>query len=118
MDNSVAIVGSRDFVDYDLFCKVLNDYRKDKKIDRIVSGHCRGADTLAERYAEDNKIPILIFPAEWKKYDKLAGKIRNKKIVDNATELIAFPSKTGHGTQHTIGLARNKGIKITIINID
>ena len=118
-NNNVAIVGSRNFNDYKLFCKIVDEYRKNKKIDKIVSGKCpTGADQLAERYAEENNIPTLLFPAEWKKYGDSAGPIRNKIVIDNATDVIAFPSKYGRGTQGTIKLAEKKGIKPTIIYID
>jgi len=104
--NQVGIVGSRDFTDYTKFCEVINKWiEANGPINKIISGGCRGADKLAERYAKDKNIPITIFPAKWEKYGKSAGFVRNKKIVNNSTHIIAFPSRNGKGTQNTIELA-------------
>ncbi|MBQ8538780.1 MAG: DUF2493 domain-containing protein [Ruminococcus sp.] len=36
----------------------------------IVSGHCKGVDMLAERYAKENNYTIELYKAEWNKYGK------------------------------------------------
>lgn len=119
MDNHVGIVGSRNFTDYKLFCKIISVWIKDNgSIKKIISGGCRGADTLAERYAKENKIPLIVFKPNRKKYGNSANLMRNKKIVKNSTHLIAFPSKKGKGTQNTIELANKKSIDVFVKYID
>lgn len=77
---TILIAGSRDFYDYAEF-KYVMDYAHEKyNITEIVSGGARGADSLAERYAKENIIPIKIFPAKWDMYGKSAGFIRNAEM--------------------------------------
>ncbi|MGV4413832.1 SLOG family protein [Chryseobacterium sp. T1] len=51
---NIAIVGARDFEDYEIRKTTLNSYIENKIcVSSIVSGGAKGADTLAKRYAED-----------------------------------------------------------------
>lgn len=93
MEKIVGICGSRDYDNYDYFKKIINNWiEKYGKIDKIVSGEAPGIDLLAEKYAKESNIPIIIHNAEWSKYNKKAGPIRNTKIVNDATHLIDCPS--------------------------
>lgn len=56
----LAIVGSRHFKHYKLFKSHLRKFTKDKTIELIISGGADGVDTLAERYAKEKNIEILI----------------------------------------------------------
>lgn len=72
--------------------------------DRFVSGGCpEGADKFAEIIAYDSQIEIKIHRAEWGKYGKAAGPIRNTLIAQDCDILIALPApdRTG-GTEDTI----------------
>ncbi len=110
-----AVVGSRNFVDYDLLNKVLDEYRP--FMIGIVSGGARGADTLATRYAIERGIPLVVHPADWNRHGKSAGFRRNKLIVRDADFMVAFPTKASKGTRHSIDLAREKGIGVRVINV-
>jgi hypothetical protein len=50
-------------------------------ITEIVSGKARGIDTSGEVFAESKGIIIKTFPADWNKYGKGAGHIRNKQMA-------------------------------------
>ena len=73
---------------------------------------------MAEQWALMYGVKTLIFKPEWDKYGKAAGPKRNVLIIENADYLIAFPSKTGKGTQNSIKLAQEKRIAISINYID
>ena len=98
----VAIIGSRQFSDYDLLKKHLNKF--DGVVKEIVSGGAEGADTLAERFAKEKGIKMTVVKPDWSKYGKSAGVIRNKEIVEKADYCVAFwdgKSKgTGSGIKH------------------
>jgi predicted Rossmann fold nucleotide-binding protein DprA/Smf involved in DNA uptake len=83
----LAIIGSRDFNDYKLLTQTLETYRD--KITIVVSGAARGADSLGEKWAIENKKETLIFPADWDKYGKRAGYIRNEDIIKNSDCVIS-----------------------------
>lgn len=115
----VAIVGYRNFKDYQVFEKRVNEIFNHNDISpfEIVSGGAEGVDTLAEIYANEYCIPITVFPANWNKYGRSAGPKRNKLIVDRADVVIAFLSKESKGTVNTINLARKANKKVFVIDV-
>jgi hypothetical protein len=102
----IAIVGSRDFTDYEKVEQEVLKHIKVEKIDKIVSGGAKGADTLAKTFAEKHKIPLLEFLPDWKKFGRGAGLMRNTTIIENADVVFAFPSKDSKGTRDSIKKAR------------
>lgn len=107
----VVICGSRDFTDWEMFKRCLEDTRKSITIGSIISGGCRGADTLAKRYAIEFGIAFKEYPADWRTYGKSAGAIRNQEMVDNCDCVIAFvaESSSSVGTKMTIRFAEKSG---------
>lgn len=110
---NVAVIGSRSFNDYDLVKNTL----KLIKIDLLISGHAKGADTLGERYADENNIPKKIFLPDWEKHGKAAGMIRNTDIIENAEFIIAFWDGSSKGTLDSMNKATKLNKKILIINV-
>lgn len=111
----IAIIGSREFNDYHLLQNTLETHKD--KIHIVVSGGARGADSLGERWAIENKKETLIFRPDWDKYGKRAGYIRNEDIIKNSDCVIAFWNGISKGTKHSIDLASKykKPIKIVYI---
>lgn len=124
METRVIVAGSRDFTDYIKAEKEINKVILPLDgIVRIVSGHCRGADLLGERYAAEKEIDVAIFPAKWKSYGKRAGFIRNYEMAEFASEggntgmLIAFWDGVSRGTKMMIDIAQNHGLRVIVVNI-
>lgn len=114
---NLAIVGSRYYTDYDIFKKYINDWIiKFGTPNKIISGGCRGVDTLAEKYAKENKINLEVIKPNWD-LGKIAGPLRNTKIVNKSTHMIAFPSSNSKGTKDSIKKAKKNNLKLTIINL-
>jgi hypothetical protein len=107
----VAVIGSRDFNDYELVKETLKYYT----ITLLVSGGAKGADSFGERYANENNIETLIFKPDWDKHGKAAGMIRNTDIVNNADTIIAFWDGESKGTKDSITKAEKKGKNIIIV---
>ena len=102
-----------------LFCQAMDDWIEEHgKPDVIVSGGARGADTLAEQWAQRNSVPCQVFKPDWKRHGKAAGILRNTDIVNNCTHMLAFPSRRGKGTQDSIKKARRaeKDVHVTWID--
>lgn len=116
----LAIVGSRDFTDYRVFCRFVQQaLEKWQSVpQKIISGGARGADTLAKKWATERGIPIVEHFPEWDNLGLSAGPVRNRKIVEEATHMIAFPSRTGKGTQNSMELAHKKGIPVKSLYVD
>lgn len=108
----VAVIGSRGFNDYDLVKETL----KHHTITLLVSGGAKGADSLGERYANENNIETLIFKPDWKKHGPAAGPLRNTDIVNNADTIIAFWDGESKGTKDSITKAEKLGKNIIIVN--
>ena len=72
--------------------------------DWICSGGCKeGADSFADKIARKTGIPILTLYANWNKFGKAAGPIRNKKIAEQSDVLIACVAEDRKGgTESTI----------------
>ena len=112
----LAVIGSKTFTDYDTLSIVLDELRTKYKITVIVSGGCVGADKLAEIYAKDNNIITDIYPAEWDKYGKGAGFIRNKIIWDIADFGIAFWDGKSKGTSHSFKISEKQSKPLYIFD--
>lgn len=115
----VIIAGSRGFSNYKLLKETCNNVLREKKKTHnviIVSGNARGADSLGELYAKDEKFDLEIFPADWKKYGKSAGFRRNEQMAEFADALIAFWDGKSNGTKHMIDIAEEKGIPTKVVN--
>lgn len=112
---NVIIAGTRTFLDYDLLRSKCDHYFSRIKPTAIICGEACGADRLGKRYAEENGIPVLSFPAEWDKYGKSAGYIRNQQMAVHADALIAFWDGESKGTHNMITIAKNKGLPCRIV---
>jgi len=114
----IAIVGSRNITDYNLFKDYVLSIIKVKDIDLVISGGARGVDTLAERFAKEFNIETQIFPADWNRYGKAAGHIRNKDIIFNSDIVFALWDGKSTGTNNSINHAKNmnKQLHVKIIS--
>lgn len=101
----IIIIGSRKRDSEDDFFEVVDAFLKIYEgHDIIISGGCpKGADRFAERISTETGVPIVIFPANWEKFGKAAGFIRNTDIARNGDVVIACvaPDRKG-GTEDTI----------------
>lgn len=96
----LIIAGGRDFNNYQVLNTIVSVYSN--VISEVVCGDARGADSLGADWAYHNNIPVKHFPAEWEKYGKAAGYIRNAEIGEYADALIAFWNGHSTGTKHMI----------------
>lgn len=88
------------------------------EIASVVSGTCRGTDQHGEEWAKSVARPVTRFPAEWDKYGKRAGYIRNAQMAENADALIAVWDGASKGTKHMIDLAKAKGLRLLVYRTD
>jgi hypothetical protein len=108
----VIVAGGRHFNDFGLVEKHLANLPAGSV---IVSGGATGADSLGERFANENGYDIVRFPAEWDKYGKRAGYLRNKQMAEYGTCLLAFWDGKSRGTKMMINLAKEQGIPVKVV---
>ena len=115
----VLVCGGRDYHNVEEFYEVLNwvdgsweSADSTGPISTIISGHARGADQLAEKYANEKNIPLEIYPAQWDVYGKSAGVIRNQEMLDEGQPdlVVAFPG--GKGTAHMVKIAKKANAEV------
>ena len=111
----LAVVGSRNFSDYELLKSKLDLIHKRKPITLIVSGGAKGADSLSERWAKENNVETLIFLPDWNKYGKKAGFLRNEDIIKNSDAVVAAWNGISKGTEHSINIAKKYNKSCLII---
>jgi len=116
--SKVLICGGRHFDDYEYlntFCEsVLKGLGLADDVE-IVSGHCKGADMLGERFAKEHGYGVKTFPAQWDKYGKGAGLKRNIEMLDYMKDygsvVIGFVSENSKGTKFTVNNAKKRMIE-------
>lgn len=71
----------------------------------VISGGADGVDRLAATLARIHSISVIEYLPDWDKFGKSAGAIRNKLIVDNSDEVVAFWDGSSAGSYITISMA-------------
>lgn len=108
-----AIVGSRDYHDLEEVREFVRGLPSDAV---IVTGGARGVDKTAEDEARKCNLELVVHRAEWEKYGKSAGPIRNRRVVEDCDKLVAFWDGSSPGTGHVIGLASKAGKLLRVSN--
>jgi len=91
----LIIAGGRDYNPRPEDERIITDVVKRLGVTEIISGGARGADAMGENYAKAMGIPLRVFPANWNKYGKKAGPIRNEKMASTADAVLLFPGGAG-----------------------
>jgi len=108
----VLITGSRDWTDVETIATRLTLLPAGTM---IMHGAARGADRIAARIARSLGLRVTAYPANWARYGKAAGVIRNRQMLDQRPDLvIAFhPDLTqSRGTADCVRDAHRRGIRV------
>ncbi len=113
--SSVIIAGSRSIIDYDIVLEAIE--KSGYEITRVISGTAPGVDSLGELWAIKHGIPYVRMPANWNKYGKKAGFIRNKEMAVAADKAIIVWDGKSPGSSNMIDemLALNKPVYVEVI---
>ncbi len=122
MEKRIVVAGCRDYYNYNEAKEFINHCLKSFNAEDtfvFLSGNCRGADQLGERFAEETGLSVELYPAEWKKHGKAAGPIRNKKMVAACDAVICFWDGKSKGTRSLIQYAKEmqKPLAIKMVEI-
>lgn len=115
----LIVAGSRSFTDYPRMEKdldrLLSVKVKDGEHIIIITGACpKGADALAARYAAARGLELREFHADWDRWKKLAGPIRNRRMAENGHALVAYWDGQSRGTADMIRQAEVFNLRIVI----
>lgn len=109
----VIIAGSRDAslqLTKHLIRQFYNSF--EHPITEIVSGGSGVVDLEAISFARENSIPFRLFEADWDKYGRSAGPIRNKRMAEHADVLLAIWDGKSRGTRNMIAAAEDLKLAI------
>lgn len=111
----VIIAGTRSFNNPDMLAAAMDRFAElYGPVDVVISGGARGADTLGERWAQKRGIHIVRMPADWPRYGRAAGAIRNGEMVAQADGLVAFWDGASRGTADVMRQAREKHLHVLV----
>ena len=113
----LVVAGSRDFNDYNLLSTTLDEVVAELKTEynvTIVSGTANGADKFGEKYAEKHGLKIERHPANWGRFGRDAGPIRNAEMVKESDGVVVFWNGHSAGASNIIecATAENHLIKV------
>lgn len=110
----VLVCGGRDFADPLFVWQQLDRLHRRTGIRRVVSGGATGVDAFAARWAREQRVPLGVYPADWRTYGRGAGPRRNQQMLDaEAPDLVlAFPG--GRGTADMVRRAKAARVWVTI----
>lgn len=108
----LLVCGGRYYSDRDRLRSLLDRVLREKGISCIIDGGASGADTLASYWARSNGIRNERYYADWDKFGKRAGYLRNLWMLEEGMPdgVIAFPG--GKGTENMISIARRAGVTV------
>lgn len=129
----VLVCGSRHYKDkyrvYSELYKIADEYKLWAESDKygntlplglhIISGAAEGVDSHAIDFAVVNWCGLSEYSADWNKYGKKAGPIRNYQMLKEGKPdlVVAFLAPNSRGTKHMIEIAIKAGVPVKIINV-
>jgi hypothetical protein len=108
----VLICGGRHFTDTAFVWTMLDRLHTEAPFTAIMQGGADGADYLANEWAKTKpEVQRYVCKADWKKYPKAAGPIRNARMLEWKPDLVvAFPGSKG--TADMVRRAREAGVEV------
>jgi len=120
---NILICGSRDWNDFTTIKKYLEEVKNTDNLSQqpitIIHGGCKGADSIAGYLATRLGFQVRVFKADWTKYGKSAGPIRNQQMLDEGQPnlVVAFHDalEDSKGTLDMVSRSRKAEIKVIVI---
>lgn len=112
------VCGARDYAGEETLFATLTLLAVDRGFPSVViEGEARGADTMAREWAEHFMLPVEKYPANWTKYGRAAGPIRNRQMLTEGKPdlVVAFysgPPTESRGTANMVKQARAAGLEV------
>lgn len=119
----ILCCGDREWSNTDVIDYVLTQLLDLPKVKVLIEGECRGADRLCRDRALVlglGEEKILPFPANWARYRRAAGPIRNAEMLNEGrpTLTIAFHNciNESRGTLNMIEQSLKAGVPVWLVN--
>lgn len=112
----VLVTGGRKFRKTEVVYGVLDHVHARVKITRLVHGDADGTDTLADTWADERRVDVEVYPADWDRHGPAAGPIRNSLMLKMSKPDLAvvFPGERGTNDMH----AKARAAKVPVVLVD
>lgn len=115
----VLVTGDRKWKKHKIIARELIKLHKKSNIVLIIQGGADGADAMAYDVGQMLGIQVVTFHANWEKFGRAAGPIRNSNQLRfiKPDAVLAFHKnlKKSKGTASQVRMARKKKIKVRVI---
>lgn len=80
--------------------------------DVIINGGAEGADEIARNYAHFYGVHCITYHAEWRRYGRAAGPMRNQRMLDEGQPDALLAAPGSRGTADMVRRARACGLPV------
>lgn len=132
----VIVTGGRDYPDREAVHRALDLVHALTPIEAVLHGACgatwprvrgpelTGADRWAHEWATERGIDVHPHPANWERYGKRAGPLRNEQMIEHAGQLsrwqyqrtLVLAAPGGAGTADCVRRARQTGLTVKTLD--
>lgn len=110
----VIVTGGRDFHDFNFVNKILQELHASNVLTHVIHGNASGTDQLAGTWARQNGVQEVVCPADWKRFGRPAGPMRNAAMLEllggTRDIVVAFPGFKG--THDMVTKAKAAGVAV------
>lgn len=115
----ILVSGDRDYTNREIIRALLAGIKCLHEDVTLIEGEARGADTIAREAGEEFTIDIEPYPAEWDKYGKAGGPIRNRQMLKEGEPDVVFcfhdDFENSKGTKDMATIAVDAGVPTYLI---
>jgi len=125
---TILVTGGRNFGvgntrEVEALWEVLDRLQREGNIVVVRHGGCSGADSVADAWAKAHDVPVDVMPADWAKFGRAAGPMRNSDMVSKTVVtdgrrvcVVAYPG--GRGTEDCRAKATSGGLEIVKVRVE
>jgi len=84
-------------------------------VDSVICGMANGVDMCGKAWAEHWCLPVVECPADWDKYGRSAGPIRNEQMARKADTLLLIWDGSSKGSSNMKGHMKYKTIHEVVL---
>ena len=106
------IAGSRKRIFRSDVDEALENCPFESQILSVVWGMAPGVDTMGFKWATERNIPTVPYPADWDRFRKRAGFIRNQQMAENADALVVVWDGKSRGSKDMLQRAERMGLRV------
>lgn len=95
-------------------CLVLDTLNEEVGISTLIEGEAIGADKFSRKWAElpDVNVKVEPYPADWNRYKRRAGPIRNRQMLEEGKPQLVVPFPGGTGTADMVSISKAAGVEV------